>query len=470
MMSPRRFAIPCGHAVGGWIFVLFLCAPVFALASDLAIRNVHVFDSRDGFETGTQSIVVRNGTISEVLDNASAIPSSLKVVDGGGGYLLPGFIDAHVHILVPRCQTFSILPGGNIQFDRTLSEEVMSVLLDFGITSVRSPATPTIEGLALRDDLNAGRTKGPFALASAELINDGRMTANDLRSYVNDALQYKPDYFKVYAGLHPWQVKTVIEEAHKHGVPVIGHLGRTSWAEAIEHKIDFLTHAVSWSEKALKPEYREAYRETRLKVGAMRARLNWLEWLDLESDEVTSMIEALAASKVPVDPTLVAYDAKFSAPDDRRYRFNANVDVVPTLKSDWNECRGLAHNWTKDDFQKWRELFPKLQSLVRMMHERGVVLMTGSDTANEWVIPGESLHQEFELLVEAGIPPRDVLKMTGAVAANALGLEDRGVIEKGYKADFVLLTDNPEIDISSTRTIVWVMKDGEIVSGNARID
>ena len=344
----------------------------------------------------------------------------------------------------------------------------MRVLLDFGITTVRSPATPTMEGLALRDDLNAGRVKGPFALASAELINDARMTEVDLRSYVREALKYQPDYFKVYAGLHPWQVKTVIDEAHKHGVPVIGHLGRTSWAEAIEHRIDFLTHAVSWSEKSLEPEYREAYRKARHRVGAMRARLNWLEWLDLESNEVTSMIEALAANMVPVDPTLVVYDAKFSSPDDQRYRHNSNVNVVPTLKSDWSECRSLTHNWTKDDFERWRKLFPKLQSLVRLMHERGVILLTGSDTTNEWVIPGESLHQEFELLVEAGIPPRDVLKMTGATAAKALGLDDRGVVGKGYKADLVLLTDNPEIDITNTRRIIWVMKDGDIVSGSAK--
>lgn len=466
---PRR-AILRGHMVGGWIFAVFLCVPAFAWASDLAIRNVHVFDSHDGFDDETRSIIVHDGTISEVLDNGSAIPSTLKVIEGGGGYLLPGFIDAHVHILVPRCQSFSVFSGGNVQFDRALSEKMMSVLLDFGITTVRSPATPTMEGLALRDDLNAGRTKGPYALASAELINDGRMTAQDLRSYVRDALKHKPDYFKVYAGLHPWQVKTVIDEAHKHGVPVIGHLGRTSWAEAIKHKIDFLTHAVSWSEKILKPEYREAYREARRQVGAMRARLHWLEHLDLESNEVISMIEALAASKVPVDPTLVVYDAKFSAPEDRRYRLNANVNVVPTLKSDWSKCRGLAHNWTRDDHERWRKLFPKLQSLVRLMHERGVILMTGSDTANEWVIPGESLHQEFELLVEAGIPPRDVLRMTGAMAADALGLDDRGVIGQGYKADLVLLTDNPETNITNTRSIIWVMKDGDIVSGNAESD
>lgn len=80
---------------------------------------------------------------------------------------------------------------------------MMGALLDFGITTVRSPATLTVEGLALRDELNAGRVRGPRAFASAELINDPKLSDAELRAYVRDALSYRPDYFKVYARLAP---------------------------------------------------------------------------------------------------------------------------------------------------------------------------------------------------------------------------------------------------------------------------
>ena len=147
------------------------------------------------------------------------------IVDGHDGYLAPGFIDMHAHLMVPRCAP---LADGS-RFDRAVSERMLSTLLDFGITTIRSPATPTIEGLRLRDDLNAGRVRGPRATASAELLNDPSLTEQQLRRYVRDALSSKPDYFKVYARLRPPQVAAVIDEAHAHAIPVIGHLGETSW-------------------------------------------------------------------------------------------------------------------------------------------------------------------------------------------------------------------------------------------------
>ena len=101
---------------------------------------------------------------------------------------------------------------------------------------------------------------------------------------------------------------------------------------------------------------------------------------------------------------------------------------------------------------------------VKRLHDSGVPLTTGSDVTNPWVIPGESLHQEFRLLVDAGIAPSDVLAMTGANAARALGQSDVGVIEPGRRADLVLLTANPLLDIENTRRIAWVMNGGRIAS------
>ena len=98
------------------------------------------------------------------------------------------------------------------------------------------------------------------------------------------------------------------------------------------------------------------------------------------------------------------------------------------------------------------------------MQHSGALLTTGTDLTNPWIIPGESLHQEFELLVEAGLSPSQVLKMTGENAARALRSRDVGLIEPGRLADLVLLTTNPLNNIANTRSIQWVMKGGEMVS------
>ena len=88
---------------------------------------------------------------------------------------------------------------------------------------------------------------------------------------------------------------------------------------------------------------------------------------------------------------------------------------------------------------------------------------TGTDLTNPWVIPGESLHQEFELLVAAGFTPSEVLKMTGENAAKALRATDVGLIEPTRRADLVLLAQDPTENISNSRSIRWVMKAGRQV-------
>jgi imidazolonepropionase-like amidohydrolase len=324
----------------------------------------------------------------------------------------------------------------------------------------------------VRDDLNAGRLRGPYAFASAELINDAKLDDAQLRAVVRDALRYRPDYFKVYAALSPQAIATVIDEAHAHGIPVIGHLGRTSWLEAARMGIDFLTHAVDWSPKTLTPERRNAYGIAIRKYGAIggpfRARIDWLELLDLDSAEVRDMIREVATRGIAVDPTLVAYDTKFAAPNGGRYAANAFVDVVPELHQDWINCPDVTADWTAEDYRRWNAAYPKLQTLLRIMRDAGVLLTTGSDLTNPWVIPGESLHQEFGLLAAAGFTPAAVLRMTGANAAKALKSDEIGLIEAGRRADLVLLAANPLADINNTRSIRWVMQAGRVVSHGPR--
>jgi hypothetical protein len=209
---------------------------------------------------------------------------------------------------------------------------MMSVVVDFGITTVRSPATPTVEGLRLREDLNAGRVRGPRAVASAELNDDPKLTDEPLRAVVRDALSYRPDYFKVYARLSPQAVASVVDEALKHSIPVIGHMGQTSWLEAARLGIDHLAHAVDWSSKTPTAEARKSYlAATRDIRSPFRTRIDWLERLDLASTEVRDTIAEVAKRAISGDPTLVAYDVKFATSDGGRYASDPFVRIAGAL-------------------------------------------------------------------------------------------------------------------------------------------
>jgi hypothetical protein len=427
---------------------------------DQIIRDVTILSAPGFVAQHGREVIVRNGIIVAVQAQQSTRPAGTTIIDGGGGYLIPGFVDMHAHLLVPRCDQ---TPGAPAGFDIALSERMMGVLLDFGITSIRSPANPTVDGLALRDRLNRGEVRGPFARASAELINDPALTPEAMRAAIRANLPSRPDYIKLYTRIRPDVLAAGVDEAHRHGLEVIGHLGATSWRRGAEDGIDYLTHTADWSAETLRPDRRAAYREAVQRDGAFRGRIRWLELLDLESDEARATVVAIASRGIAIDPTLVAYAAKFTPPTDPRFRANRQRAAVPELLADWQNCGTGADDWTEPDYRRWAAAQPKLHRWLRMLHDAGVPLLIGSDITNPWVIPGESLHQEMALLTQAGFSPQQVLTMATANGAAALRLGDRtGRIAPGLEADMVLLRGDPVREIGNSRTIQWVMEDGRM--------
>ena len=115
----------------GWLIAV---TPASA-ANRIAIHDVTLLDGRGGAPVRNATVLVKGERIEAILTKRSRLPKGVRVISGRGRYLLPGFIDMHAHLLVPRCEA----PAGQASpFDRNLSERMLSTLLDFGITSVRS--------------------------------------------------------------------------------------------------------------------------------------------------------------------------------------------------------------------------------------------------------------------------------------------------------------------------------------------
>jgi imidazolonepropionase-like amidohydrolase len=122
-----------------------------------------------------------------------------------------------------------------------------------------------------------------------------------------------------------------------------------------------------------------------------------------------------------------------------------------------------TRDWTAEDFDRAQAAWPKMQALVGRMQREGVHLTTGSDLASPWVIPGVALHQELALLVSAGIPPTEVLRMATRNGAEALRLlGETGTVESGKRADLVVLEADPLKDIRNSRRIRYVVLGGRI--------
>jgi imidazolonepropionase-like amidohydrolase len=110
------------------------------------------------------------------------------------------------------------------------------------------------------------------------------------------------------------------------------------------------------------------------------------------------------------------------------------------------------------------ERWSKVLQLTKMMHDSGVKILSGSDIPNLELVPGDSLHRELELLVEAGINTSDVIKIATKNGAEALDLINQtGTIEPGKQSDMLILSANPIEDIENTKRIDAVISNGRII-------
>jgi imidazolonepropionase-like amidohydrolase len=153
----------------------------------------------------------------------------------------------------------------------------------------------------------------------------------------------------------------------------------------------------------------------------------WLDLVDLNGPEINNMISALVNNDIPVDPTLDIYEI-----------------IVKE--------------------SQLQNLWPKVLQLTKMLYDNEVTILSGTDIPNFDLVPGASLHHELELLVEAGIPPLEVIKIATRNGAQALGIEeDVGTVESGKQADMIILSDNPLDSINNTKKIEAVINNGKLI-------
>ena len=443
--------------------------------ADVALIHVTVLDGRGSQPLRDATILVRGGRILAVGPSSrTAVPRGTRVLDLPGHVVTPGFIDMHYHVTTGAMR-YRRDDAGTLDstYDRALAERLLRVALSRGITTIRDPgASPVSAAIALRDDVAAGRVLGPRIFTAGEILSNPRLTEEQIRAAVRSQAAAGVDYVKLYAGVGPDQLRAAVDEAHRHGLKVIGHLQRTSWTEAALGSIDFVTHAGNWHPAYIPADRRAAYAEL---GGGMRARIAWLEWLDLDGAAVDSMVRVLRERDVSVDPTLVAYHTKFWWRDSV-YQHDPDSALVPEVLANWRVLGMHTADWSPAEFDRVQAAWPKQLALVRKLHRGGVLLTAGSDLASPWVIPGVSFHQELSLLESAGLSRGEVLSVATWNGARALGIAaDAGTVEVGKRADLVVLDADPLADIANTRRIAYVILGGTLhrpgeLLGEARSD
>jgi imidazolonepropionase-like amidohydrolase len=416
-------------------------------AADLALRNVRIVHG-DGRVTARATLTVRHGRITAI--SAGDVRGGLRPrreVDGAGRTLIPGLIDAHVHV----------------------TDWALPLLLRYGVTTVRDlhNAPAYILPLAREDALDRPRIVAAGALLDGpgSFWKDARVisTVADARAAVRDQVAAGAGVIKVYTRLPVALISAVVQEARARGTPVAAHLGKTTAVGAARAGVSSIEHLSGVADAAAdQPGRLLAAHDDFLAGWTMFER----EWARLEPPRLDEVARALRVGGVVLVPTLALHEAFARLADPDLLRDPALAGVPPhVLEREWDQKDIIKRaQWTPDAMRDFKAAMPVLQRFVASYVRMGGRVVAGTDTPQQFVVPGASLHRELQLYVAGGLTTAAALKAATTNSADLLGIADRaGTVEIGKDADLVLLDADPLADISATMQIRLVIRGGSIV-------
>ncbi|MBC8355287.1 MAG: amidohydrolase family protein [Planctomycetes bacterium] len=414
----------------------------------LVIKDTTLFDSTSASMLPERTIVIVGDTIRAVSSPQEpiAIPRDAHTIDGSGKFVIPGLIDAHVHLVHLA------------HFMHVTGDEFLPMFLAAGVTSVRSTGDPIVAQVGVQHYADKHPQICPRVFTCSPLLDRNPPIHRDtgyaltdpakVPAFVNDMVRWKVTSLKIYAGTPRNVGQQIITYGHKHGLKVTAHLGAYSAQDAAADGIDCLEHI-------------ESVFDFSMPSGFDRARVNGGN-LDLENPRCQALIELLAQQKVAVDPTLVVFRNMLYLNDEQRYSEHPDVALCPArMREYWNHYSATYRRQDPKTLPQRRRLIAKYQELALALHRADVTVLVGTDAPEPFVPPGYSMHQELEMLVEAGMTPAEALRAATADNARILGQEQKlGRVAAGHQADLVVLSADPTKAIQNTRKIDTVIRGG----------
>lgn len=376
----------------------------FPVPPPVLIEGVRVLDFERGAFTAETAVLIDAGRIRAIGDRArETAPTGATVLNGNGRYLLPGFFDLHWHFYgIPSV-------GGFLPF--------------YGVTTVREVGNgdhSVRESRLLADlgDLYPGLVPRVFFSAFYERLAGFHSTSP--LEYTDSGVSW----VKAYATL-PWSTQAEIAAASREAeLPVGAHgwhtrevvKGATLGYRSLEHM------GYAWHEDLIK----------------LAAGLDVI-WVPTIGNMSADFVLAVSNPERMNPPGTEAFAFERTLPTNLEGHPHGALSVV-------------------------RRLLPGQQESLRRAYQGGVRVLVGTDMAGIGSLPGQAVHWEMEHLVDAGLPPLDVLRAATLGSAEALGADAYlGSVEVGKLADLVIVDGDPLKDIQNTGRIWRVMKAGWVL-------
>ena len=402
----------------------------------IALVGASVIDGTGTAARGSTTVLIRGERIAAVGADVQ-VPQHATVIDVSGKSIVPGLIDMHGHM--------NARPAGTMRSQFDSYPQLFLGRRDDGSLAWRLRTARDGCSEAAHPARRGHRPRiynaGPYmdnAPSRSPFIEGVESPEAALR--LLDEWKDRIDWIKVYTSITEEQLGALLKAGEGIRIPVTGHLGSISGRRAIDLGIHCLEHGIfAMSE-----------------FGSNAAdRFCSLARFDMESPVVEEVLSSIVDHGVAIDPTVVVYQAQLAdfepvtpdwklylSPEAQRYQ-EANRYLEPAQQ----ECmkQALRHQ----------------MQFVRKLHERGGLIIAGTDPVLGNLIPGYALHRELRNLVEAGLTPLEAIRAATLNAATVLRQEENlGSIEPGKLADLVVVDGDPSRSIAEIGNTVMVFQGG----------
>jgi len=412
----------------------------------IVIRNANILSDDGQSMLSNRNLLVKDGVIELISDNNITIDNA-REIDGRGKFIIPGLIDSHVHL--------------------QKSENDLLVYLAYGVTYIRE-MSGNDEHLEWRSEIQQGRV-GPSIEVSSEKISSksgiwgiinslfwNRINISSKQQAHSLAAELLKDGYqnaKISSDINKPMYLAITKASKQNGLAVTGHIPQSITFEGF---IQSGQKEIAHIEELVKMLNREFGYYT------SATSKEFLNYVSTRSHEVAQILKA---HQISVGTTFW-YMQSIPKQIDNLEELISRIDFSftnPERVTEWmpgnntfeREHASLLPWWKA--FAKANELV--LDSLIR----NHVTILVGTDAMTTMVVPGASLHQELQALVEYGMPVAQALMSVTSIPASWMG-EKVGRIKSGYTADLLILNDNPLDNIENTRNIHAVIKSGKLYS------
>jgi imidazolonepropionase-like amidohydrolase len=441
-----------------WLAILFAANSVIRVSTPrVVLEHVNVIDGTGAPAQPDRNVVIENGRIATIAPGADTPASDgATILDLRGHSVIPGIVGMHDHLYYIRYP--NVDADGNYDRPGLMEEMAFSaprMYLANGVTTIRTAGSiNAYEDVRLKEAIDAGTMPGPHMDVTGPYL-EGTNPGGPLTHYqfrdAEDARQtvaYWADRgvtsFKAYSHITRDELRAAIEEAHKHGLKVTGHLCSVTYPEAIDAGIDNLEHGF-FTNTQLDPDKKpDVCSSTQGDATLLKMRPG-----TAEADQLIALLIQHHVAITSTLPNAAVATASHIEP-------GALEAMSPSARATYVYWRNRTPQ------NKPTDLLKREMEMERAFVVAGGLLLAGPDPVGiGGNVPGFGDHREIELLVEAGFTPLEAIRIATLNGAKFLQRDDRiGSIAVGKNADIVVVKGDPAAHIEDIEHVEIVFKDG----------